>query len=158
MKCEYCDNEATVHFTQMLSEKPVEMHLCESCAEERGITDPDGFALPNMLGDEGDKITLPELKTLPECSFCGFTFQDLKKVGRLGCNQCYTAFGEEVLGMLNTMHRGTEHKGKRPEGMFNVIEKKEELASVKAQLEKAISDEEFEKAAQLRDKLKQLSE
>jgi len=58
MKCEFCDEEATVHLKQVLKEEVLEMHLCERCAEERGITDPAGFSLQNLLGGEDTKIEL----------------------------------------------------------------------------------------------------
>jgi len=153
MKCEFCDEEATVHLKQVLKEEVLEMHLCERCAEERGITDPAGFSLQNLLGGEDTKIELPELKDLPSCAHCGFTFQELKKVGRLGCSKCYEAFSSEIIEMLSTMHRGVRHEGKRPKGMFDKIERERAINSIKEKLQQSIEAEDFEGAAKLRDEV-----
>ena len=156
MKCEFCDNDASIHLKQVLEEEALEMHLCEQCAEERGITDPEGFSLTNLLGGIEDKVKLPELKDVPSCAHCGFSYQDLKKVGRLGCSQCYKVFSAEVMGMLSSMHRGTMHKGKKPHGMFDAMEKQAAVDAAREKLELAITKEDFELAANLRDQIKQL--
>jgi len=75
----------------------------------------------------------------------------LKKVGRVGCPECYEVFSEEIETMLPTMHRGSKHVGRRPEGMFHAELKKRELEKSKSALALAISEEDFEKAASLRD-------
>ena len=156
MKCEFCDRDATVHLKQVIKDESLEMHLCEECAEERGITDPAGFSLQNLFGGEDEKMSLPELKTLPSCADCGFSFEDLKKVGRLGCSKCYTVFSAEILGMLSTMHRGVTHTGKKPEGIVDTVEREEAIAEQKAKLEEAIKAEDFELAVSLRDAISKL--
>lgn len=155
MKCQFCDSDATMHLKQVLKDEALEMHLCEECAEERGITDPSGFALQNLLGGEDDKIVLPELKELPSCAECGFSFQDLKKVGRLGCAKCYSVFSSEIVSMLGTMHRGITHTGKKPEGMVDLVMREEVIAETKVKLKEAIDGEDFELAARLRDEIKE---
>lgn len=145
-----------MHLKQMLEEESIEMNLCEECANERGITDPDGFSLASLLGDAEDQVKTPELKDLPECSQCGFSFQDLKKVGRFGCSDCYKVFGDEIMEMLSTMHRGVEHKGRVPEGMFEMLKKQENIEQAENELQQAIEAEDYERAGALRDKIKEL--
>ena len=156
MKCEFCDEDATVHLTQVLNQETYEMHLCERCAEERGITDPAGFSLPKLLGGKEEQVKLPELKNVLSCADCGFGIEDLKKVGRLGCPKCYKVFEDEIHGMLDTMHRGVKHTGKQPEGAFDYEQQLEVIAEVKNELEIAIKGEDFEQAAKLRDQIKEL--
>jgi len=156
MKCQFCDNDATVHLQQIKDEETQEMHLCESCAEERGITDPDGFSLASMLGDKEDQVKVPEIQLIPECDECGFSLEDLKKVGRLGCSSCYSAFNSEISAMLDSMHRGVIHLGKRPEGMICEVLQQEKIDSVEQALQLAIENEDFELAAKLRDELNSL--
>jgi len=156
MKCEFCDLDATVHLKQILENETKELHLCEKCAEERGITDPDGFSLADLLGDKPEQSNEMNYKDAPTCSVCGFSLEDLKKVGRLGCPQCYEAFRPEVVGMLATMHRDVKHVGKRPEGLFELKKKQEDLKTARKELQKAIDEEDFELAAKLRDSIKEL--
>lgn len=156
MKCEFCNDAATVHLKQVLNDETFEMHLCERCAEERGITDPAGFSLSNLLGGTGDKAEIPELKAIAACPSCEFSLQEMKSVGRLGCPECYEVFNSEVVGMLSSMHRGTEHTGKRPEGMVDETANRDAIAQARQDLQSAIENENFEKAAKLRDTIKEL--
>jgi len=154
MKCEFCDNEATVHLKQILKDESKELHLCESCAEERGISDPEGFSLSDLLGDQPEQSNEMYLKTPLECKDCGFTLDDLKKVGRLGCSACYQVFQPEVMGMLESMHKDVIHKGRKPEGMFATVQKKVDIEKFKESIQQAVDAENYELAAKLRDELK----
>lgn len=90
------------------------------------------------------------------CEHCGFTLEDFRKVGRLGCSQCYVAFRGEILPMLAKMHNGVEHQGKVPSGMADSLAKRKQLAKMKKAMDKAISEEDFEAAVGLRDSIKEL--
>jgi protein arginine kinase activator len=91
-----------------------------------------------------------------KCPRCGFTQADFKKSGRLGCPECYKTFAEGLEGLLKTMHKGTRHAGKVPEALRASREQADRLKSLQKKLDKAIKEEDFEQAAQLRDELKQL--
>ena len=148
-----------------------EVHLCETCAEQKGITELSSFSLDEILKDEESIFDLDELmdeedtfeSTLTEeagskqCQSCGFSLQDFKKVGRMGCSACYQVFNTEVATLLNSMHRGNKHIGKAPAGMFKTLELESELDDIKLELELAIHSEDFEKAAQLRDTIKKIT-
>lgn len=155
MKCQFCEQEASVTYTKIVGDKSQKTHLCAECADEKGITNLDNFNLSDILmSDEQfspaeDKVTI----NLSECSACGFTLEDLRKIGRLGCSSCYDVFDSEVQGMISNMHKGTVHKGKVPEGMLKVIEAETTLRDLRSKLERAIADEEYEKAGKLKDEL-----
>lgn len=164
MKCQFCDNSATVHFKQVLEEGMMELHLCEPCAEKKGVTDLSSFSLDSLVNEEATFFDPDELADSSKadlsdakCASCGFTYLDFKKVGRLGCSECYTVFEAEVSVLLKSMHRGEEHKGKSPSGMFEVLKLEKELDDARLKLGEAIQSEDFEKAAQIRDSIKQLS-
>lgn len=172
MKCQFCNSSASVHFKQVIKDGMKEVHLCDTCAEEKGITDLSSFSLDEILKDEESIFDLDELmdeedtfeavaaKELGflECKSCGFSLQDFKKVGRMGCSDCYQVFNTEVSTLLTSMHRGHEHVGKAPAGMFESLELESKLDDIKLELELAIHSEDFEKAATLRDKIKKISE
>ena len=158
MKCEFCDNEATVFYTQAVQGGQKKISLCDSCAEERGLTDPSAFSMVDILMDEtpqqAESVTLVDVAE--KCEHCGFTIEDYRKVGRLGCSQCYVAFRGEILPVLAKMHNGVKHAGKVPSGMEGVIAKRQKLDKLKKKMAKAISEEDFEAAVGLRDTIKQL--
>jgi len=92
------------------------------------------------------------------CPGCGFAFDDLKKTGRLGCSQCYQFFRSEIKNNLGGMHVGTSHSGRVPEGMLEAFEHRQRLEQLQQEMNEAISNENYEKAAALRDQIGQLSE
>jgi protein arginine kinase activator len=158
MKCELCDNKATVFYTQAVQGNQKKISLCESCAEQRGLTDPGAFSMVDILMDETPEQaqSVEVAEVAQTCEHCGFTLEDFRKVGRLGCSQCYVAFRGEILPMLAKMHNGVEHQGKVPSGMADSLAKRKQLAKMKKAMDKAISEEDFEAAVGLRDSIKEL--
>ena len=155
MKCELCEQEASVTYTKIVGDKSQKTHLCSECADEKGITNLDNFNLSDILMSDEQNST-EESSTavnLNECPECGFTLESLRKIGRLGCSSCYETFGSEVKSMIGKMHKGTVHKGKVPEGMLKVLEAKTKLQKLQSKLDKAIEDEEYEKAGELKKEL-----
>ncbi len=114
MKCDLCDNEATVFLTEIVDGKMRKINLCESCAKENEVEDPTGFALADVLLGMSKKQEGGE-EAGAQCPECGFTRSDLEKTGRLGCSACYETFGEEILRMLQRLHKGMQHTGKQVE-------------------------------------------
>src|SRR5476651_1102120 len=113
MICEICQTEnATVHLTQIISGKMQKIDLCEKCAKEKGVADPTGFSLADMLLGLGaaEQMKGTSATTDLVCPQCGFTQPDFKKTGRLGCSVCYETFGEGLSAILKDMHKGTSHK------------------------------------------------
>lgn len=128
------------------------MNFCETCAQKKGINDPSGFALAELLlglGLTQDETAAEELT----CSVCELTQAQFKKTGRLGCSACYDLFIEELLPMLRNMHPSLVHVGKAPRHFVQEQKEKESIQLLQEQLQKAITEEEYENAAQLRDKI-----
>jgi len=115
MFCDVCQTkEATVFLTQIVEGKMQKVNLCEGCSKEKGVNDPTGFALADLLLGLGAAQEIEKNPVGSRCPVCGFSQADFKKTGRLGCSACYDAFSEGLSGMLKNMHRGTVHVGKVP--------------------------------------------
>ena len=161
MQCSICkEKPATVHLTQIVGEKMQKLDLCEDCAKAKGVNDPSGFALADLMLGLGASQEIGQAPAGVElkCPRCGFTQADFKKSGRLGCPECYKTFSEGLSGLLKTMHKGTHHVGKAPEALRATRENADHLKTLQKKLAKAIESENFEEAAQLRDELKQITE
>jgi len=161
MKCDFCEEKATVFFTQVKDDAMKKVALCESCAEEQGVTNPEGLLMADQLLSPAAAPATPKgeflaTKSSGECSACGFTSEDYQKVGRLGCSECYTSFRGDIELRLPTLHKGLIHQGRIPEGLIEVEQLREELAELNADLEKAIEAEDYENAAVIRDRIQQL--
>lgn len=167
MKCDYCDSKATVFLTQLADGQMKKVCLCESCAEERGVTDPTGFSLADMLAGNfqkslGENPNVQRKEKLAGnakvCPQCGFTFEDFQKVRRFGCGNCYEVFSEELGVMLRGMHKGANHIGKVPEGLMESHYRQQRLEELRAKLDEAIASESYEDAAELRDEIRALDQ
>ncbi|MDB6034063.1 MAG: mcsA [Verrucomicrobiales bacterium] len=156
MMCCICkEKEAKVHLTQIVGDKMQKVDLCEECAKHKGVNDPAGFSLADLLlglgaSQEMEQSGGAELK----CPHCGFTQADFKKAGRLGCSECYTTFAEGLEGLLKSMHKGTKHVGKVPHVLQQSKDLTDKLKSLQKKLDKAVAEEDFEMAANVRDEIK----
>jgi len=161
MLCMICkQKEARVHLTQMDQGKIKKVDLCEDCAKDKGVDDPTGFSLADLLMGLGasQELTQTVGSAGASCPSCGFTQADFKKTGRLGCPDCYTAFAEGLGGLLKTMHRGVRHVGKSPGAPRPPREVMDRLETLQKELAQAIAVENYEEAARLRDQIKTLKE
>jgi len=166
MLCDICGkNAATVHLTEIIDDNMTELHLCEECAQKKGAQMESHFGLADLLAglaDIGSQFTKTEKETKIKCLRCGLTHEDFKKIGRLGCGECYFAFREVLLPLLKRIHGSTQHYGKSPTKkagrVIRSVKTKNELHELKEKLQKAIQIEEFEEAAKLRDKIRDLEE
>lgn len=166
MKCDYCDKKATVFLTQLAEGQMKKVCLCDSCAEERGVTDPTGFSLADMLlGNVQGTVAGAAAQQRSRnggngktCPQCGFSFDDFQKVRRFGCGECYRVFADELAPMLRGMHKGQSHVGKVPEGLMETHFRNQRLEELRARLEQAIASESYEDAADLRDEIRTLDE
>ena len=155
MNCDVCkQNQATVFLTQIVDGKMQKVNLCESCSKEKGVTDPTGFALADLLLGLGAAQAMEGGSAVQKCPVCGFSQQDFKKTGRLGCASCYETFAEGLQGLLKGMHKGTAHIGKVPVRLRRNIEREQELKNLQRDLRRAVAEENYESAAKIRDQLK----
>ncbi len=158
LKCDLCDASATVHLTQIINNQIHKIDLCESCAEEKGITDPNGYSLADLLvkpEEETEELSL-SLDAAEECPECGYTQKDFKKTGRLGCEHCYNTFGPLLSPALAGMHKGDSHKGKVPERAVERKTFEDRLIALEKDLKQAIQQEHYEEAARYRDEILEL--
>lgn len=160
MQCDLCGKKkATVHLTEIIDEQMAEMHLCEECAREKSVQMEQQFGLADLLAGLADfgKQSKEEAKVSIKCENCGLTYDDFRKFGRLGCSECYQAFKVQLSTLLKKIHGSNQHLGKTP--LKIPSEKREEiqnLQDLKNELQQAIMMEDFEKAARLRDKIRQV--
>ena len=151
LKCDLCSKPATVHLTQIVNNKVHKVDMCEACAEAKGVTDPSGFSLADLLL----KASLnPELTgTKARCEQCGFTQAEFKKQGRFGCAACYETFKDMLEPMLEGMHKGTSHTGKIPQIALARKTLHDRLTKLELDLTDAIKSERYEDAARARDEI-----
>lgn len=157
LKCDLCSKPATVHLTQIVNNKVHKVDLCEACAQAKGVTDPSGFSLADLLL----KASLtPEATPASgaRCERCGFTPADFKKLGRLGCPVCYDAFRNLVEPMLENMHSGVSHSGKIPTRALERKSLYDRLTKLELDLTDAIKSERYEDAARARDEINQVKQ
>lgn len=165
MLCNLCKkNQATVHLTEIIDEQMSELHLCDECARKKSMQMEQQFGLSDLLAglaDYSKQLGGPEkVSSSLQCKHCGLSYEDFRKIGRLGCSECYEAFAKYLGPLLKRIHGANQHVGKLPILRYDIALKgqKEEqidIIALKDKLQKAILSEEFESAAQLRDAIKE---
>jgi protein arginine kinase activator len=164
MKCDFCDQKATVFLTQLVEGQMKKVCLCDHCAKERGVTDPTGFSLADLLLGGASGSPAPSAKPPQatagggrKCPSCGFSLDDLRRVRRFGCSDCYATFSDEVNQMVRGMHQGTSHIGKVPAGLMALHVRHQRIEELRARLDQAIASESYEEAAGIRDEILNLN-
>lgn len=165
MICESCKhNLATVHLTEIVQKYKKETHLCEECARSRGLpaSKPE-FSVKEYLGElsKAEPAAATAQKPAPAeqfepCPACGITYAEFKAAGRFGCWRDYEHFKRGVVPLLEKIHGATQHRGRVPQRLGERLEREKQLADLQRQLAEAIEREEYERAAQLRDRIKSL--
>ena len=161
MLCDVCNkNQATVHLTEIIDDQMNELHLCEECARQKSAQMESQFGLSDLLAGmvEFGKPTKEkdEEAVALKCSNCGLTYADFKKIGRLGCSECYGTFKKFLGPLLKRIHGSSLHVGKSVFKSAKTPKKKIELQDLRQALQNAIENEVFEEAAKIRDQIKQL--
>ena len=163
MQCDQCgERPAAIHLTQIVNNAVTQAHLCETCAAEKGIQTSASvakFHLSEFLASLGKGTGKAEAggATAEPCSFCGATLADFRETGRLGCSHCYVSFEGHVRDLLRRLHGSTQHVGEvylTPGGRAD--EPGRRLTDLREQLRRAVDAENFELAAELRDRIKVL--
>ncbi len=159
MQCDICHkNEATVHLTEIIDNQITELHLCEECARQKGSQMEQHFGLADLLAGLADLGQQFEMvgKSEAKCPNCGLTYRDFRRIGRLGCSECYQAFKDSLGILLKRIHGSTQHLGRSPVKKAPTVQKRTEVDLLRAELRRAIEMEEFEEAARLRDRIRTL--
>lgn len=162
MHCENCgDREAEIQLTSIEGGEMVTSHLCGHCAAEKGLASSAGSEsapLTDFLAQIGEKSEETALARAAEsCPFCGTSALDFRRTGRLGCSQCYVHFAPQLKPVLRRVHGATQHVGKLY--LSQVVEGDDvesRVATLQRRLDRAVEVEDFETAAQLRDKIHEL--
>jgi len=165
MKCQKCKvNDATTHIKRIVNGKYTEYILCADCAHEMGFDNVLDTSMPDMFGGFIKSIfsaALPSRSQATRCPVCASSYGDIKNTGKVGCAACYEIFYDELLPSVKGIHGNTQHCGKvsktylDTEGDVENVESEPTLESLKAELEKAVKEQNFELAAELRDKIKE---
>ena len=163
MQCERCERDAQVHFTTIEDGEMRTLRLCEACAQEAGLGSAASAAKEPLtdflaqLGSERDEASSGA--SHEPCPFCGTTAAEFRQSGRLGCSQCYSHFEPQLRKLLRRVHGSTQHAGKLylNEGS-DVGDRLARISSMRRRLQRAIETEDFEAAAELRDRIHELEE
>jgi protein arginine kinase activator len=163
MQCQICNkNDATIHLTEIADGVRSEMHICEQCAVEQDIAVkshiPINELLTNLLAVQptDDELSGP-LEQKLECPNCGLTLAQFRKKGLLGCPYDYEVFEKLLMPLIEKAHDGkTTHCGKLPSKTSQNTKIQMELLNLRQQLQAAVQSEDYEQAAQLRDKISQI--
>jgi len=157
--CDICKKKrATIHLTDIQGNVKREAHLCEECAQAKGMIASAQSALPQILAalgkrSRGAKSKQPE----PACKNCGITWSEFRAKGRLGCANDYEEFGDKIAEIIANIHGSRAvHVGKQPRGASEELSRRREMLECRRRLREAISREAYEEAAQLRDQLAKL--
>ena len=161
MSCDQChEREAVIHLTQIVNEQVTTLHLCERCAAEKGVESPGGVAktpLGSFLAAMGNDLPeTPVARSGDNCPRCGATLQDFRESGRLGCPECWRAFEAPLRDLLRRLHGSTHHVGERYAERNGAPDERQTTAELREQLRLAVETENFELAAELRDRLRVL--
>ena len=166
MLCQNCGKyEATTHIKRVVNGDTTEMHLCSDCAQHLGYGDMfSGFGLNlddffgGFLEDTVQKLSAPVEEKCPKC---GNSFSDIVRSGKVGCSECYRMFYDKLLPSIQRIHGRIKHSGKQiaahaESKNIEEIKPESEIDSLKKQLNTAVENQEYEQAAVLRDKIKEL--
>lgn len=183
MLCERCKiREANIQYTEVMNGVKKEHNFCAQCAREldfgpySAIFDgefPLGKLLSGLLGVAGEnhEAEIPQVV----CPTCGTSYAEFVKNSRFGCPDCYGVFDLLISDNIKQLQGSDQHKGKKPhyhekehsavdfsvsadDSDGRVPDVEEQLRILDARLHEALSREEYEMAAQCRDKIRELKE
>ncbi|HHV65938.1 MAG TPA: DNA helicase UvrBC [Peptococcaceae bacterium] len=167
MLCQNCHaREATVHFTKIVNGQATQMHFCSECAQKvQGFS--FGFSLhPVMVSDflqaifgvnpAGQAGQPCNVLQQEKCPGCGKTFAQIQRTGKMGCSRCYEKFEPQMELLLRRIHGGGTHVGKTPLRCGAAFRTEQEKSRLKSKLQELIEREEFEEAAKVRDRIREL--
>ncbi len=165
MLCEKCQkNEVAVHLTDIVNQTKRQYHLCKECAGFHGVS------IQAQMKKHKEQFTLPEFYSSPDtssehsdgdcgsvsCPDCGMTYSRFRKEGKFGCSHDYHVFRTDLDELLEKIHESNQHRGRAPARFRKQISRKVQLTQLREELTRAVTDEQFEKAAAIRDQMRLL--
>jgi len=158
-ECDKCGKPARVHLTEIADGNKIEKHLCEECAASEGITVKASLPISQLLEDFILQSAGREETSDLRCDVCGLSFAEFRQRGLLGCPNDYDAFAEVLDPLLRQAQEGaTQHIGKVPHRAGGDQEKQNAILRLRVQLKQAIVAENYERAAEMRDRLKEMEQ
>lgn len=165
MFCEECQKRpATVHLTQIINNEKTELHLCEECARHHqeipfSFNFEPNFSIHKFLAGllDGSTVDVAPV-TSPQCPGCGLTSGQFGQAGRFGCSECYQAFGQGLEPLIRRVQGNDHHTGKVPRRAGGKLRFKREIDNLRVELKNAIRQEAYERAAELRDRIRKLEQ
>ena len=163
--CQSCGvRPATLHYTQVVNGERTELHICDACAGERGDLgfadfSAAGFNIHSILAGLMHSEAAPQgVKPRHEirCPVCGSDYRRFAEGGRLGCGECYSTFAAQLTPLLKRIHGNCSHQGKIPSRGAQTIKARRQIEELRRELRKAVEQERYEAAAEMRDRLRQL--
>ena len=161
-KCDRCDNPAAVHLLEIENGQTTEKHLCEQHAVAEGLAVQVTSVPEAPISELLNKFVMKagsdaDAAAALLCDQCGLTYEQFRKTGLLGCSGCYEAFGSALGTLLERAHGGeAQHVGKAPKKAGSNVVRQQRLTQLRRDLDDAVSNEQFERAAQLRDEVQQM--
>lgn len=159
MLCEKCGkNNATTHIRTIVNGVVRETNLCEHCAQREGYSSISHNNLAGMLASMlGESVNTRIMSEKECCPVCHSYFSDIAETGKVGCAECYKTFNSQLLPYLKRVHGSTKHIGKVPNSAPLIVKETEEsVDSLRLELNRLVSEERYEEAAVLRDKIRKM--
>jgi protein arginine kinase activator len=160
--CDKCGKKPVVTEVTIKGGKKVERKLCEQCAKSEGIgvqtNAPLQAIMSSILAQHGQGGAASQEAVSPKsirCEACGLSFTEFRNKGLLGCPDCYRYFEKAVGPMIERSHDGaTHHVGKVPRRAGDAMDRQRRLAKLRRELADAVTSEQYERAAELRDEIR----
>lgn len=157
MKCDKCGKPATVYLTEIVNGQKTQKHLCEDCAASEGITVKANVPISQLLEEFILQTAGGQQLSEMQCDVCGLTFKDFRQQGLLGCPNDYEVFSKPLDSLLQRAHDGaTQHIGKVPPYADSEQTRQASILRLRAELRDAVTAEDYEKAASMRDRIKEM--
>jgi len=158
--CQICHSRvATLHLTEIVGNEKREIHLCEECAAKQGAKLAQDGSVSDFVKAVGAPVRR-ELDKLAKliCPVCGMSFLEFQQHSLFGCANDYEVFKPQLMPILERIHRATQHVGKVPAEIGKKLKMSAEIMRLTRRLKRAVENEEYEKAAEIRDRLKAMED
>jgi protein arginine kinase activator len=158
--CNRCGKaQAVYHITNIdANSQQSEHHLCERCAEAEGLqpSEPPAPAVELIEKFVASSKSAPGGLQSLVCEECGISFLEFRNQGMLGCAHDYEAFREVLGPLIERAHDGaTHHTGKSPRSLGATRTTEQDIRKLRRMLDEAITGEDYERAAELRDRIRE---
>ena len=161
MKCDICgSSDAIIHIRQEKEREETVLFLCEECALKKGIAlknDRSEASLTDLLSGLVEPRPMRR-KIEKSCPLCGMSYKRFRRKPRAGCHECFSVFSKEIRKVVNQRYGEVRHKGKYPKRLLAFKSYLVDIEQLKRKLETAVREEQYERAAQLRDRIREIQE